>query len=133
METSDLGLLKLTKLEPDNIHTQLKLGELYIKAGQMGAAKQALLQTSSHYEESGMVLKAMAVYNQVIQIDPIDPEIRLLLANAYKRIGLANDAAFSQSKLKGPATSITKLKRSNSCSNWTRTISQRVCLIQKTG
>ena len=85
---------KLSKLEPDNIHTQLKLGELYIKSGQIAAAKHALLQTSSHYEESGMVLKAIAVYNQVIQFDPGDPEIRLLLANAYKRIGLANDAAF---------------------------------------
>jgi len=86
--------VKLAKLEPDNIRTQLKLGELYIKSGSMSLAKATLLNTTQHYEESGMVLKAIAVYNQILQIDPGDPETRLALANAYKRIGLANDAAF---------------------------------------
>jgi len=86
--------LKLAKLEPENIRTQLKLGELYIKSGSLHQAKDTLLNTTRHYEESGMILKAIAVYNQILQLVPGDPDIRLLLANAYKRIGLANDAAF---------------------------------------
>ena len=72
--------VKLSKLEPENIRTQLKLGELYIKSGSLPQAKSTLLNTTRHYEESGMILKAIAVYNQILQIDPGDPDIRLLLA-----------------------------------------------------
>ncbi len=85
---------KLAKIEPDNIRTQLKLGELFIKTGTIGNARRVFLGTAQHYEDSGMILKAIAVYNQILQIDPGDPDTRLALATAYKRIGLANDAAF---------------------------------------
>ncbi len=85
---------KLAKQEPENVRTQLKLGELYLRTGAVGNAKSSFLSSATHYEDSGLVLKAIAVYNQLLQVDPGDPEIRFSLASAYKRIGLANDAAF---------------------------------------
>ena len=73
--------VKLSKLEPDNIRTQLKLGELYIKSGSLNQAKSTLLNTTRHYEESGMILKAIATksYKSIQEIQTSDCSWQMLI------------------------------------------------------
>ena len=84
---------KLLKSDPENLRYQLRVGDLHLRNGSARQAREAFLQVARTYEEQGLALKAIAVYNQVVQIDPGDPELRIALATTYQRLGLLNDAA----------------------------------------
>ena len=84
---------KLLKADPENLRFQLRVGDLQLRNGSTHQARGSFLRVARSYEEQGLALKAIAVYNQIVQIDPEDPELRIALATTYQRLGLLNDAA----------------------------------------
>lgn len=81
---------KALKLEPGDIRTQLKVGEAYQRAGQTREACDMFVTVAKHYAEQGFLLKAVAVYKQILKIDPKLPDVHLLLAQTYQHLGLAD-------------------------------------------
>ncbi len=84
---------KLLKAEPGNLRFQLRVGDLQLRNDSAPQARESFLKVARAYEEQGLALKAIAVYNQIVQIDPEDAELRIALATTYQRLGLLNDAA----------------------------------------
>lgn len=81
---------KALKLEPGDIRTQLKVGEAYQRAGLTREACDVFVTVAKHYAEQGFLLKAVAVYKQILKIDPKLPDVHLLLAQTYQHLGLAD-------------------------------------------
>lgn len=78
------------KLEPGDVRTQLKLGEALQRAGATREACDAFVDVAKKYVEQGFLLKAVAVYKQILKIDRALPDVHLLLAQTYQHLGLAD-------------------------------------------
>ena len=81
---------KALKLEPGDVRTQLKLGESFQRAGATREACDVFVDVAKRYVEQGFLLKAVAVYKQILKIDRTLPDVHLLLAQTYQHLGLAD-------------------------------------------
>jgi CRP-like cAMP-binding protein len=71
--------------EPDNPRWPQKLGEANKKLGRRPAAVGAFSQAARRYAEKGFLLKAIAMCNMILGLDPDHKETQTLLANYYAR------------------------------------------------
>ncbi len=78
--------------DPEDIRIWLKIGDLYYKKGSIRDAVGTYTRVATHYSDKGFFLKAVAVYKQVLNIDPTYIEAHLKLAELYVQLGLAPDA-----------------------------------------
>jgi len=83
---------KLVKAEPNDIRTWLKMGDLYTRMGARKEATETYLKVAEHYRRSDFHLKAVAVYKQVLKLDPTLIDVYELLGDAYMSLGLNSDA-----------------------------------------
>ena len=83
---------RIVKNDPEDIRSKLKLGDLHIRAGQTGEAIQVLCEVAEHYGRQGFMLKAVAVYKQILKLDPELPEVSEALASHYHQQGLLTEA-----------------------------------------
>jgi tetratricopeptide (TPR) repeat protein len=90
---------KLVKEDPNDIRTWLKMGDLYTRMGARKEATETYLRVADHYKKSGFHLKAVAVYKQVIKLDPMLAEVYELLAEAYMSLGLTSEALIQLEQL----------------------------------
>lgn len=90
---------KLVKEDPNDIRTWLKMGDLYTRMGARKEATETYLRVADHYKKSGFHLKAVAVYKQVIKLDPMLAEVYELLADAYLSLGLTSEALIQLEQL----------------------------------
>ena len=81
---------KVLRLEPDDIRTKLKLGEMHHRAGATNEACEIFLSVAKSYAEQGFLLKAVAVYKQILKLDPELPDVHILLAQTYQHLGLSD-------------------------------------------
>jgi tetratricopeptide (TPR) repeat protein len=90
---------KLVKEDPSDIRTWLKMGDLYTRMGARKEATDTYIRVAEHYKKSGFHLKAVAVYKQVIKLDPMLGEVYELLADAYLSLGLTSEALIQLEQL----------------------------------
>ncbi len=83
---------RLVEEDPKDVRTLLKIGDLQTRAGKHAEATQTYGQVAQFYADQGFFLKAVAVYKQILKIDPTLVDINLKLAELYHQLGLLSDA-----------------------------------------
>ena len=84
--------LRVVKEDPQDVRVWLKVGDLYAKKGSKQEAAETYLKVARFYQDQGFFLKAVAVYKQILKIDPRLVEVNLKLAELYRQLGLMTDA-----------------------------------------
>lgn len=84
--------LRVVQEEPQDVRTWLKIGDLYAKKGARQDATQTYLKVAEFYSQQGFYLKAVAVYKQILKLDPSLSLVNLKLAELYQQLGLVADA-----------------------------------------
>jgi pilus assembly protein FimV len=84
--------LKIVRQDPKDVRVWLKIGDLYAKKGAKAEATETYLRVAKFYSEQGFYLKAVAVYKQILKLDPRLVEVNLKLAELYRQLGLLSDA-----------------------------------------
>jgi len=83
---------KIIAADPKDARIQQKLGELYARNGESAQAIECFLKVAEGYTTDGFLLKAIAVYKQIIKISPERIDIHLILAQLHQQLGLLGDA-----------------------------------------
>lgn len=78
--------------DPRDVRTLLKIGDLYTKTGARDRAVDAYGRVATQYASQGFFLKAVAVYKQILKLDPSSIDSQLKLANMYEQLDLVSDA-----------------------------------------
>lgn len=84
--------LKVVKEDPKDVRVWLKIGDLYAKKDSKQEATDTYQKVAKFYSEQGFYLKAVAVYKQILKVDPRLVEVNLKLAELYRQLGLLSDA-----------------------------------------
>jgi tetratricopeptide (TPR) repeat protein len=83
---------KLLEVDPKDARIQQKLGELYQKKNENNLAADCFLKVAESYSADGFFLKAVAVYKQVLKLNPALVDVNLRLAELHQQLGLMSDA-----------------------------------------
>ncbi len=86
---------KLLQADPKDTNIRLKVGDVHLKQGKTDEAVTAYLKVAERFGEDGFDAKAVALYKQILKIDPKRLELHEPLAELYERLGLAKDALAS--------------------------------------
>lgn len=84
--------LRVVREDPADVRVWLKIGDLHAKAGQKAEATDTYLKVARFYQDQGFFTKAVAVYKQILKLDPRLVEVHLKLAELYRQLGLMSDA-----------------------------------------
>ncbi len=76
---------KIVESEPDDLTTLNMLGDLYVRAGNPGAAISYFHRIAEHYRDQDFGLKAIAMYKKIDRLKPRDIEIASNLADQAGR------------------------------------------------
>ncbi|MBL8684207.1 MAG: tetratricopeptide repeat protein [Myxococcales bacterium] len=83
---------RLVKEDPSDVRILLKIGDLQFRRGAREDAVATYSKVARGYEEQGFALKAIAVYKQILSIDPNLTDLHGKLAELYVQLGLVPDA-----------------------------------------
>ncbi len=100
----DRAIVEYRKLVADNpkdVRTWLKIGDLHTRKGSRGEAVETYLRVAGFYASEGFYLKAVAVYKQVLKLDPSRTAVLLDLAEMYERLQLVSDALATYEQVAG--------------------------------
>ena len=61
---------KLVDADPRDVRTWLKIGDLYTRKGAHREATETYFRVAEHYATQGFFLKAVAVYKQILKLQP---------------------------------------------------------------
>lgn len=78
--------------DPNDVRVLLKIGDLQVRMNARPAAVDTYARVAATYDQQGFFLKAVAVYKQILQIDPARVDFYYKLAEAYLKLGLVSDA-----------------------------------------
>jgi len=84
--------LRIVQEDPKDVRVWLKIGDLYAKKGAKQDATDTYLKVARFYHEQGFFLKAVAVYKQILKLDPRLVDVILKLAELYRQLGIISDA-----------------------------------------
>lgn len=84
--------LKIVAEDEKDVRTWLKIGDLFAKLGQKAEAAQTYQKVARFYSEQGFYLKAVAVYKQILKMDPRLTDVNVALAGLYRQLGMTQDA-----------------------------------------
>jgi tetratricopeptide (TPR) repeat protein len=85
-------LKKISKLDPTNIETAMKLANLYSQQGLLVEARQQYLHVADAYARSGQTRKALEAYQKIADLDPSNTSVRLKLGEIYSREAMTEQA-----------------------------------------
>ncbi len=85
-------LKKISKLDPTNVDTAMKLANLYSQQGLLVEARQQYLQVADAFARSGQSHKALEAYQKIADLDPTNTSVRMKLGDIYSREGLVDQA-----------------------------------------
>ena len=85
-------LKKVVEADPNDIRSRLRLGEVHFQLGDKADAVALLAQVGDYYRDHGFLLKSVAVYKKMLEVDPARGELHGELANLYFRLGMAPEA-----------------------------------------
>src|SRR5882724_389982 len=81
--------LRIVDEDPKDVRVWLKIGDLYAKKGAKQDATDTYIKVARFYHEQGFFLKAVAVYKQILKLDPRGSvDVMLKLAELYRQLGL---------------------------------------------
>ncbi|MFW5876925.1 MAG: tetratricopeptide repeat protein [Myxococcota bacterium] len=83
---------RLVKEDPRDVRTWLKIGDLYTRKGARKEACQTYLRVAQHYADQGFFLKAVAVYKQILKLDPSRLDVSVKLAEMYQQLDMTSEA-----------------------------------------
>lgn len=83
---------KVVEADPKDLRIHLKIAELYLKKGNKAFAVAEYTKVAESYTSDGFNLQGIAVYKQILKIDPSIHDIYTRLADLYKKQGLIADA-----------------------------------------
>ncbi len=78
--------------DPSDVRTLLKVGDLQAKIGNVGEANDTYRRVAEHYAKDGFFLKAVAVFKQILKLDPGLISVYIRLAELYQQLGLNSEA-----------------------------------------
>ncbi|MEK6323982.1 MAG: tetratricopeptide repeat protein [Acidobacteriota bacterium] len=78
-------LKKISKLDPTNVETAMKLANLYSQQGLLVEARQQYLQVADAYARAGQTRKALEAYQKIADLDPSNTSVRMKLGDIYSR------------------------------------------------
>ncbi|HEY4182723.1 MAG TPA: tetratricopeptide repeat protein [Kofleriaceae bacterium] len=84
--------LRIVSEDPKDVRVWLKIGDLYAKKGAKQDAIETYLKVARFYAEQGFFLKAVAVYKQILKLDPRLVDVILKLAELYRQLGQMSEA-----------------------------------------
>ncbi len=85
-------LKKVIDTDPNDIRSRLRLGEVHFQLGDKADAVELLAQVGDYYRDHGFLLKSVAVYKKMLEVDPTRWDLHGELANLYFRLGMAPEA-----------------------------------------
>jgi tetratricopeptide (TPR) repeat protein len=83
---------RILQEDPKDVRVLLKVGELHQKKGDDRLAAEAFKRVAETYADQGFFLKSVAVYKQIVKLDPEDVRVNERLAALYQQLGLMSDA-----------------------------------------
>ena len=83
---------KLVSEDPNDVRTWLKIGDLYTRKGSRREACDTYSRVARTYAAQGFFLKAVAVYKQILKLDPSRLDVQVALAEMYEHLQLVSDA-----------------------------------------
>ena len=78
--------------DPGDVRTRLRLSELLYQADRMTEALDVLQFVGDYYNKHGFLLKSVAVYKKMLEVDPSRTDLHGTLAQLYFQLGMAPDA-----------------------------------------
>jgi tetratricopeptide (TPR) repeat protein len=84
--------LRVVGDDPQDVRVWLKIGDLYVKKGAKREATETYVRVAEFYSGQGFFLKAVAVYKQILKLNPRLVEVNLKLAELYRQLGLMSDS-----------------------------------------
>ena len=78
---------KLIADDPKDVRTLLKIGDLQTRSGKHKEATDTYAKVAEFYSDQGFFLKAVAVYKQILKIDPTLIDTNLKLAEQFQEAG----------------------------------------------
>lgn len=91
----DKAIAELERLvleDPADVRTLLKIGDLHVRHQNNAAAVKTYIQVARTYQAQGFSLKAVAVYKQVVHLEPNNSQVVTELAALYEQLSLVSDA-----------------------------------------
>jgi tetratricopeptide (TPR) repeat protein len=83
---------KLVKLDPKDAKLRLEIGDAYRRWGQVDEAIDTYTKVADQYMKEGFDARAVAVYKQILNLDPERHASYPALAELYERMGLTAEA-----------------------------------------
>lgn len=83
---------RIAREDPNDIKVRQKLGDLYARENKKEEALVEYNYVGKYYADDGFYLRAIAVYKQVLKLDPAQIQINLKLADLYHKQNLIGDA-----------------------------------------
>lgn len=83
---------KVLEVDPKDIRVLQKMGELYQKKNDNPQAAHFFTKVAESYSSDGFFLKAVALYKQVLKLNPNLLEVNLKLAELHQQLGLMSEA-----------------------------------------
>ncbi len=83
---------KLLKLDPRDGKLRLEIGDAHRRWGQIDEATSQYTKVAEQYKQDGFDARAVAVYKQVLNLDPKRYSSYVALAELYQRMGLDSEA-----------------------------------------
>ena len=90
---------KILSEKPDDVRILLKIGDLQARAGDADDAAGTYTEVADYYVANGFFLKAVAVYKQLLKLQPDRIRVRGQLADLYVQLGLPGDATAQLERL----------------------------------
>jgi len=84
--------LKAHEEDPKDVKVAQKLGDLYLKTKNQKDSIKFFRMAGSIYARDGFHQRAIAVYRQILEAAPDAFEVRLEVANLYRKLGLMGEA-----------------------------------------
>jgi tetratricopeptide (TPR) repeat protein len=83
---------KLVDADKRDVRSLLKIGDLHVRKGDRGSAIETYETVAGHYSAQGFFLKAIAVYKQILKLDPSRLDAQVKLGEMYEQLQLISDA-----------------------------------------
>jgi tetratricopeptide (TPR) repeat protein len=91
--------LRILDKDPDDIKTRIKLGDLYLRKGNLDKAIKEYFKIGEHYISEELDLKAIAMFRKILVLNPGMTDSYYKLAELYYRRGLFGEAKLQYLKL----------------------------------
>lgn len=83
---------KIVQADPKDTRVRLKIGDLHVKRGEMDKAAATYRKVAESYAEQGFNTRAVAVFKQLLKLNPNDVSVHKRLASLYRQRGLVTDS-----------------------------------------